>query len=171
MDYLKDKVDNLKIIVFDLDYTLWPFWVDTHVTPPFRTDQNGKVVDAYGQKVKYYPEVPEVLQTLSLMGYTLGIASRTSATEEAEQLLDLFDWNKYFTYKQIYPGCKTTHFNRIHKDSGVRLSQMIFFDDEIRNIRDLKAKGVTSILVKDGVNKRVISEGIKTFVAENNDSE
>ena len=23
-----------KMIVFDLDYTLWPFWIDTHVTPP-----------------------------------------------------------------------------------------------------------------------------------------
>ncbi|KAL8983302.1 MAG: hypothetical protein Q9177_005014, partial [Variospora cf. flavescens] len=35
-----------KIIVFDLDYTLWPFWVDTHVTPPLKAkDNNTKSVD------------------------------------------------------------------------------------------------------------------------------
>ncbi|CAG2101996.1 unnamed protein product [Medioppia subpectinata] len=127
---------------------------------------NGGVVDARGQKVGFYPEVPEVLKTLFSMGYTIGIASRTSAPEDAEELLSLFDWNKYITYKQIYPGCKTTHFNRIRKESGVQLSQMLFFDDESRNIKDLKAVGVTSILVNKGVDKVVINEGIKQFVTE-----
>ena len=38
--------------------------------------------------------------------------SRTSATEEATELIRLFDWDKYFKYRQIYPGKKTTHFSR-----------------------------------------------------------
>ena len=35
-----------KMLVFDLDYTLWPFWIDTHVTPPLKAkDGNTKAVD------------------------------------------------------------------------------------------------------------------------------
>ena len=37
-----------KLIVFDLDYTLWPFWVDTHVSAPVKArDNNSRVVDRY----------------------------------------------------------------------------------------------------------------------------
>lgn len=39
-----------KLIVFDLDYTLWPFWVDTHVSAPVKArDNNSRVVDRYVQ--------------------------------------------------------------------------------------------------------------------------
>lgn len=35
-----------KMIVFDLDYTLWPLWIDTHVSPPLKAkDGNTRSVD------------------------------------------------------------------------------------------------------------------------------
>lgn len=37
---------------------------------------------------------------------------RTEWPEGARQLLKLFEWDKHFTYKEIYPGKKTTHFRR-----------------------------------------------------------
>ncbi|XP_015509446.1 magnesium-dependent phosphatase 1 [Neodiprion pinetum] len=152
-----------RVIVFDLDYTLWPFWVDTHVTPPFRKGNGDQVVDALNHKIKYYPEVPEVLKELVKDGYELGVASRTGEIQGANQLLNLLGWDKYFTYKEIYPGCKVTHFSKIQKNSGVNLADMLFFDDEQRNIKDLTKMGVTSILVRNGVNKEVVQNGLRQF--------
>ncbi|XP_055392959.1 magnesium-dependent phosphatase 1 isoform X4 [Bubalus kerabau] len=93
-----------KLAVFDLDYTLWPFWVDTHVDPPFHK-------------------------------------SRTGEVEGANQLLELFDLVRYFVYREIYPGSKVTHFERLQRKTGVPFSQMIFFDDEKRNIVDVSKLG------------------------------
>lgn len=45
-----------KIFVFDLDYTLWPFWVDTHVSAPIKAkDNNSRCVDRY----RFWTQSPE----------------------------------------------------------------------------------------------------------------
>jgi len=73
---------------------------------------NGDVIDSLLRKIEHYPDVPEVLHQLHKEGYTLAIASRTGAPKDAQSLLDLFGWNKYFSYKEMYPGGKKTHFSR-----------------------------------------------------------
>jgi len=115
-------------------------------------------------KIKYFKEVPEVLEKLHKLGYKLGIASRTTEIEGANELLNLFNWKKYFDYIEIYPGCKIKHLQKISKDSSYPLSEILFFDDEMRNIRDLESIGVKSILVDDGIDNEVINLGIKTFI-------
>ncbi|KMQ96579.1 magnesium-dependent phosphatase 1-like protein [Lasius niger] len=118
------------VIVFDLDYTLWPFWVDTHLLEE---------------------------------GYELGVASRTSEIKGAKQLLDLFGWKKYFKYVEIFPGSKVTHFLNIQKSSQADYKDMIFFDDETRNIMDVGKLGVHAILVRDGVTRQVIKSALQSF--------
>lgn len=40
---------------------------------------------------------------------------------------------------------------------------MLFFDDEQRNIDDLTKLGVLSILVPNGVNKKIVDAGLLEF--------
>ncbi|XP_029092487.1 magnesium-dependent phosphatase 1 isoform X1 [Monodon monoceros] len=152
-----------KLVVFDLDYTLWPFWVDTHVYPPFHKSSDGTVRDRRGQAVRLYPEVPEVLERLQGLGVPVAAASRTGEVEGANQLLELFDLVRYFVHREIYPGSKVTHFKRLHQKTGVPFSQMIFFDDEKRNIVDVSKLGVTSIHVQNGMSLQTLTQGLETF--------
>ncbi|XP_043351934.1 magnesium-dependent phosphatase 1-like isoform X4 [Dermochelys coriacea] len=112
--------------VLALDYTLWPFWVDTHVDPPF---QRG----------------------------------RTGETRGATQLLELFGVRHFLRQVEIYPGGKSAHFHRLQQDTGVPFAQMLFFDDEERNIRDVSKLGVTCVLVPDGMTQALLTQGLEAF--------
>ncbi|MGH0179170.1 UNVERIFIED_CONTAM: hypothetical protein FKN15_000587 [Acipenser sinensis] len=116
-----------KLVVFDLDYTLWPFWVGTQVDPPFHKDRESKVIDSRGHPVRLYPETVEVLRSLHADGIAIAAASR------------------------------------IREQSGVEFNQMLFFDDENRNIVDVSRLGVLCVLASNGVNLKLLEDGLKKF--------
>ncbi|KAF7468731.1 Hypothetical predicted protein [Marmota monax] len=152
-----------KLAVFDLDYTLWPFWVDTHVDPPFHKSSDGTVRDSRGQNIRLYPEVSKVLERLQDLGVPVAAASRTGEIEGANQLLELFDLVRYFAHREIYPGSKVTHFERLQQKTGVSFAQMIFFDDEKRNIVDVGKLGVLCIHIQNGMSLQTLAQGLETF--------
>lgn len=102
----------------------------------------------------------------------VGAASRTHAPELGREMLKLLkvpstsgSSNRaidYFDHLQIYPGNKTTHFERIHGDSGIDYEEMLFFDDESRN-KNVEVLGVTMKLVPRGVSRDVIDEGVRSW--------
>ncbi|EPQ28780.1 uncharacterized protein PFL1_03583 [Pseudozyma flocculosa PF-1] len=79
-----------KLVVFDLDYTLWPLWVDTHVDPPLKRKGNAinRVVDRHGQPLSFFPHVPHILLYLKRHGVEIAAASRTCAPPAARQALN-----------------------------------------------------------------------------------
>lgn len=165
-EHFNKKIDGLDLIVFDLDYTLWPFYTDC-TNPPFKKTKTN-IVDARSNKVEPYPHSTNILQTLSSLGYKIGIASRTGSIEAACELVNLFEWKQYIDYQEIYPGCKVPHFNEFKKQSGIPFERMLFFDDEERNIVDINRIGAVSIHVKNGVSRESVSGGLEYFVRKQN---
>lgn len=156
------------LFVFDLDYTLWPFWVDTHPTPPFRFSTPTTVIDRVGTPYSFYESVPRLLHALRGKDILIAAASRTHAPASARQVLSLLEIEgdkaiDYFDYMEIYPGSKITHFKRLVKSTGIEYEDMLFFDDELRNAEVDEQLGVCMVYVPDGVEPGVVDKGIKEW--------
>jgi magnesium-dependent phosphatase 1 len=154
------------LIVLDLDFTLWPFRVDKNAKSPFSVSKRGNVIDARGRALKIFPEVPQLLSTLTDNGYSLAVASRIEDIPGAYQLLQLFGITQYFQYKEIYPSTKTVHFNQLHAKTGITFDHMIFFDDDKRNVRDVSRLGVMVFQVpQSGMTFSVLNTALQCFAS------
>eukprot|EP00035_Acanthoeca_spectabilis_P012072 m.213491 g.213491 ORF g.213491 m.213491 type:complete len:190 (+) comp15522_c0_seq5:2240-2809(+) len=161
-----------RIVVFDLDncvwdpemYQLWgggaPF--KYHPSSNTCTDRAGVTVRLMGATVDVWHQIatdPEFAET------EIAIASCCDEPSWAEEILRKFrigpaaeveagsapTMNELVAYKQIHKGSKKTHLKEIAKESGVALDEMVFFDDQSGNIRDVSSIGVLSIRTPDGI--------------------
>ncbi|PRP78617.1 hypothetical protein PROFUN_13470 [Planoprotostelium fungivorum] len=139
------------LLVFDLDLTLWhcnsATWVEMLLMPVRR----GMVVDKKGTAAEYFPDVPQIVDILTMNDcrWQLGLASRTPTPHKANAVLQMSGYFDKFPHKQIYPGSKLAHFKELREKTGIPFENMIFFDDEGRNIREVGTLGVTAVYVED----------------------
>ena len=113
-----------------------------------------------------YPETLAVLQKYSKQCH-IAVASRTTFPKGADLALKLFGFDEYIDYREIYPGCKVAHFTSLCEKTGVNFEEMLFFDDEPRNIRDMTRAGVECVLVDEdiGVTLDLVDKATKRFSA------
>ncbi len=153
---------QIGLVVFDLDFTLWDCggtWCDC-LSPPFEIRHND-VRDGTGRIVELYPSVPAILSQCHKLGVPMALASRTDQPSWARELLELLEISDHFGYAEIYPSSKQKHFTRIQQQSGIPLESMVFFDDEMRNIREVGAMGVHCVHVQDGMNQQLFSQTLQ----------
>ncbi|XP_057736884.1 uncharacterized protein LOC130954165 [Arachis stenosperma] len=139
-----------KLVVFDLDYTLWPFYCECR---------------SKREMPSLYPHATGILLALKQKGIHLAIASRSPTPHIASSFLNKLNLNSIFVAQEIFSSWthKTDHFQKIHSTTGVPFNSMLFFDDENRNIQAVSKMGVTSILVGNGVNLGALREGLTRF--------
>ncbi|EXC35459.1 Magnesium-dependent phosphatase 1 [Morus notabilis] len=142
--------DLPRLVVFDLDYTLWPFYCE------FGDEE---------EEPYLYGEALGVLHGLKEKGIDVAVASRTPTPEIATAFLHKLGIHSMFVAQEIYPSWthKTEHFQKIHRKTGIPFTSMLFFDDEDRNIQAVSKMGVTSILVENGVNLGALRQGLAEF--------
>lgn len=152
----------MKLFVFDLDFTLWnagDTWCDS-TNPPYFW-KNNKLSDQSGRWIRLYPEVLEIMNLLKENNKFIAAASRTYEPGWAQDLLQLLDIDKYFDLKEIYPSTKVHHFKNIQNHFGIPYSEMVFFDDEYRNIVEVEKLGVHAQFVKNGITLKIVKPFLK----------
>lgn len=150
-----------RLVVFDLDFTLWNtggLWIDCTQWPFI--EENGVIRDAAGRRFALYPEVMGILDDLEEGGMELALASRTSQPEWACWVLDRWGIRDRFHHEEIYPGSKVAHFRSLQKKSGFDYSEMLFFDDEDRNIIEVGKLGVQAVLVENGLTREKLDTAL-----------
>lgn len=152
-----------RLVIFDLDYTLWPLDVDTNPTLPFEVRRGAAsgevvVVDAQGVECPLYMDVRAVLKAVADGGAAIAFASRTHDGAAARALLEAHGLLTYLNgddrLLQAYPSggrgrAKQMHFSKIKSAlGGISSRDIIFFDDMLDNIEHARADGVVSVLLE-----------------------
>ncbi|KAI9253950.1 magnesium-dependent phosphatase-1 [Phascolomyces articulosus] len=133
-----------KMVVFDLDYTIWETWIDCTCGTPFDYNVDENVVyDRRRDTVRLFKDIPAIFALIkSLPDTKIGIASRTHTPDWARAALKMFrippmEGNPTFMsqidYIEAYPSSKIKHFKALEKKSQIPCDEMTFFDDEWRN--------------------------------------
>lgn len=181
------------LIVFDLDYTLWPFWVDTHVSgsklTPAPHSSNTAVLDRVGESFAFYPDVPAILHALPALGVQVGVASRTCAPDLARDMLKLLHVHAppaaatgLETKKKSGSGSGGSKKAIDCFDAGLQIYpgskithmqklhkdsgvpyEEVLFFDDESRNRDTEGLGVTMWLIKDGVTWGEIEAGVREW--------
>lgn len=155
------QVNVPKLVVFDLDFTLWDCggtWCDC-LTPPFLASK-GFVEDARGAPIRLYADVPGILEECDRRGLPMALASRTNEPGWARELLGLLGIQERFAFSEIYPSSKRRHFQALRSASGLDYHEMLFFDDEQRNITECSSIGVRCVFVEQGMNFDLFREAL-----------
>jgi magnesium-dependent phosphatase 1 len=166
------------LIVFDLDACCWypemyQLWGDS---PPFtQTKDPGVLRTARGTPVRLLGDVRAIWRELHDSGIAVAVASRSDEPDWARECLrkyvvcdksgaTMWDVAQSGELVEIYKGSKQGHFRELHRKTAVPFTQMLFFDDDPANIRDVSSLGVTCVLTPKGVTRECFDQGMRAYL-------
>lgn len=154
-----------KIVIFDLDHTLWPYMAHK-LKLPLYINSDGDPTDQNGVVLKLFPDVRTVLEWICAYDMSIAYASRSRKPLHVQALLDALDLEKYAVSKQLIIGTKEQHIRKIADETRFKFNEMLFFDDEQRNIDDLEPLGITCVHIEHGMTMEILKEGLEKYRRE-----
>ena len=164
-----------KLIVFDLDNTLW--------TPELYQIRQ-RQVPAVNKDIQLFEDAAAILQYLyqhqqqstSTKTIQLAVASRTSKVDWAHALLDAFQvptksnnketipMRTVFDHIEIQPGSKKKHFANLRDMTGISYDEMLFIDDDERmNLGEVSQMGVLCVHTPRGITMEHFVKSVQKF--------
>ena len=168
-----------KVLVFDLDGCLWEpeMYELLYGTggAPFKPRPDGDLIDRSGNIITLLGNTRDIMYELKSDGKwkdtKVAIASKCNEPNWAQECLDKFQLREKVNLRsvfspdliEIYFGSKVNHLRSIAKKSGIALTDMIFFDNQIDNCREVAAIGVTVAYTPDGVTRSIFEKALQAF--------
>ena len=167
-----------KLIAFDLDATVWApemyeLWGGG---APFKAVKTGstvsKLVDKAGREVFLLEDIQNILSTIVRWNAGVKIAWVSCCDEPswADECLKLFTTadgallNSICDSSQIFKANKQTHFARLKAQfPDISYDEMIFFDNEEGNIRNVEKIGVHCIYCPEGINAAMWNQTLQKY--------
>ena len=152
------------LVVFDLDDTVW--WPEMYMTAgSFHCEPPGstRVVDRLGEELTIHPGARVAIEEMlnrprwRRANAQIAFASRTDEPAWAMEAMRLLrvctdprgrdvTLEDAVDHAEVYPvRSKTEQFHRLKEKSGVPFDEMLFFDNESRNVREVATLGVCCI--------------------------
>ncbi|EEH59168.1 uncharacterized protein MICPUCDRAFT_56791 [Micromonas pusilla CCMP1545] len=182
-----DGQDLPALVCFDLDDTIWFPELYMMRGAPWtkeRCDTTGRerVMDASGEELRCYPAATAAMAMLrshaafAKRGTKIAVASRTNRGAWADEVMGMFvvdDGSGSGTTTtmrecvgdlvEMYSGTKKRHFEKLKARTGIPYADMLFFDNEEQNTRDVATLGVTCVLCVGGMTERAWEDGLRAF--------
>ena len=166
-----------KVVVFDLDGCLWDpemYMLSWRGGAPFEPDGDAMLSQS-GERVVLLGAAREILRELRTTddwsATKVAISSRTDEPAWAAELLDKFRVDDMvlgdcFDAREITKESKSSHFRRLKERYACDYEEMLFFDNEYGNCREISQLGVTVAFSPDGVTGDVWAEAVAAFPSE-----
>jgi len=183
----------LRLVVFDLDYTVWqpemyqlyngprlvpaPKNLSARVLNEAATNVEGEIlVDKDKTPIRVFEGASYALQEINRLrseGHDIraAVASRTDEPDWAHICMKHLLLSDGTTLKDCFDDrividcwkSKTHHLTRLQQQTGVALEEMCFFDNEHWNIECVRKIGVHSVYTPDGMTRGAWKEALKAF--------